>query len=263
MLTLYHAPGAVCAQKVRLGLEEKGQPWQSEVVDLSDVEFMKRYQRDLNANGVVPTLVVDGQVLIESNVILEFLDETFPDPPLSPADAVGRARMRVWLSQIDIDVHVSVNALSFGIAMRNRFLPMSEPQRQVIYDAIPDPERRWKRRELVELGVDSRLVAVAVQRFMRLFGDMDRALQSQPWLLGTGYSLADIALTPYLVRVDALGFERVLARFPNLSRWYDQVRSRPSFDSAVERWGASDFKRQIAPTVEAAWPRVAELVAAA
>lgn len=263
MLKLYHAPGAVCAQKVRLGLEEKGQPWQSEIVDLADVEFMKRYQRELNPNGVVPTLEVDGQVLIESNIILEYLDEVFPEPRLSPHDAVGRAHMRVWLSQIDIDVHVSVNALTFGIAMRTRYLPMSEAQRNAIYEAIPDPERRWKRRELVEQGVESRLVRVAVQRFMRLFRDMERALERGPWLMGAAYTLADLALTPYLVRVDALGLTRMLDQFPCLARWYQQVQQRPSFATAIERWGAADFKRGIAAVVDQAWPSISAMARAA
>lgn len=263
MLKLYHAPGAVCAQKVRLGLEEKGQPWQSEIVDLGDLEFMQRYRRDLNPNGVVPTLVVDGQVLIESNVILEFLDEVFPEPRLSPDDAVGRAHMRVWLSQIDIDAHVAVNALTFGIAMRSRFLPMSESQRNAIYEAIPDPERRWKRRELVEQGVESRLVRVAVQRFMRLFRDMEQALVGRPWLIGAAYTLADLALTPYLVRVDALGLTRVLDQFPQLARWYQQVQQRPSFATAIERWGVADFKRDSAAAVEQAWPTISAMARAA
>ena len=263
MLKLYHAPGAVCAQKVRLGLEEKGQPWQSEIVDLGDLEFMQRYRRDLNPNGVVPTLVVDGQVLIESNVILEFLDEVFPEPRLSPDDAVARAHMRVWLSQIDIDVHVAVNALTFGIAMRHRFLRMSESQRNAIYEAIPDPERRWKRRELIEQGVESRLVRVAVQRFMRLFRDMEQALVGRPWLIGAAYTLADLALTPYLVRVDALGLTRVLDQFPQLTRWYQQVQQRPSFATAIERWGVADFKRDSAAEVEQAWPIISAMTRAA
>ena len=84
MLYLYHGTTSVCAIKVRLTIAEKALPWDGEVLWLQRGD---QYQPDylkLNPNAVVPTLVHDGKVIIKSTVIMEYLDETFPEIPLIP-----------------------------------------------------------------------------------------------------------------------------------------------------------------------------------
>ena len=86
MITLYHHGSSVCAAKVRIVLAEKSLPWEGIYVDiLRGDQFDPAYVK-LNSKAVVPTLVHDGKVIIESTVICEYLDECFPDPPLKPAD---------------------------------------------------------------------------------------------------------------------------------------------------------------------------------
>ena len=85
MITLYHHGSSVCAAKVRIVLAEKSLPWDGVYVDiLRGDQFDPAYMK-LNPKAVVPTLVHDGKVIVESSVICEYLDETFPDPPLKPA----------------------------------------------------------------------------------------------------------------------------------------------------------------------------------
>jgi ganglioside-induced differentiation-associated protein 1 len=62
-------------------------------------QFAPQYQK-LNPKAVVPALVHDGNVIVESTVINEYLDETFPDVPLKPKSAVERAEMRVWTKAV-------------------------------------------------------------------------------------------------------------------------------------------------------------------
>ncbi len=99
MLELYHNVNSVCAQKVRIALKEKGRDVKEHLLtlqgDQNDPSYMK-----LNPNGVVPTLVHDGNVITESSLILYYVDEAFPDPPLMPKDA-GRASSRPPLQQAD------------------------------------------------------------------------------------------------------------------------------------------------------------------
>ncbi len=95
MLELYHHGSSVCAAKVRLALAEKGLQWQGHYVDiLKGDQFNPEYIK-LNPKAVVPTLVHDGYVLQESTVICEYIDDVFAELPLKPADAAGRARMRL------------------------------------------------------------------------------------------------------------------------------------------------------------------------
>lgn len=76
MLELYHGYTSVCAQKVRLVLAEKGLEWNSHVMLLNGDHLEPDYLK-LNPNGVVPTLVHDGNVIVESNVIMHYLDDFF------------------------------------------------------------------------------------------------------------------------------------------------------------------------------------------
>ena len=86
MIILYDFGNSVCCQKVRITLREKGQNWQAIRVDLFRSEQYDPSYLKLNPKGVVPTLVHDGKAVIESTLICEYLDETFPQPPLVPSD---------------------------------------------------------------------------------------------------------------------------------------------------------------------------------
>src|SRR6266540_2059859 len=84
MLALYHNDMSLCAQKVRVCLAEKGLEWESRHLVLRAGEHQQSWYRKLNRRAVVPTLLDGDKVIPESNVILEYLDETYPDPPLAP-----------------------------------------------------------------------------------------------------------------------------------------------------------------------------------
>ncbi|MGH7032481.1 MAG: glutathione S-transferase family protein, partial [Stellaceae bacterium] len=99
MLELYHNSMSTCSAKARIALGAKGLEWKSHVLNLRMAETQRPDYLKLNPDGVVPTLIHDGEVIRESSVIIEYLDEAFPDPPLKPADALGRARMRGWIVQ--------------------------------------------------------------------------------------------------------------------------------------------------------------------
>ena len=84
MLALYHNDMSLCAQKVRVCLAEKGLAWESRHLVLRAGEHQQPWYLKLNRRAVVPTLIDGDQVVPESNVILEYLDETFPDPRACP-----------------------------------------------------------------------------------------------------------------------------------------------------------------------------------
>ena len=95
-VTLYHNAASTCSVKARFALEEKGVSWDSEHVDLMkgeqhDPEYVK-----LNPNHVVPTLVHDGTALIESSLIIQYVDETFDGPSLVPQDPIAPTPYASW-----------------------------------------------------------------------------------------------------------------------------------------------------------------------
>ena len=101
MLTLYHNDMSVCAAKARTALAEKKLDWNGVHLDLRAGDAQKPEYLKLNPNAVVPTLVDNGRVIIELTVICEFIDDQWPDRPLKPTDAFGRAQMRLWTKQLD------------------------------------------------------------------------------------------------------------------------------------------------------------------
>jgi glutathione S-transferase len=165
MLTLYHNDMSSCAQKVRLCLAEKGLKWENKHLDLRAGEHQQDWYVKLNLRAVVPTLV-DGDVVVpESNVINEYLDERFPDLPLKPADAFGRAKMRLWTKQLDEGVHdAGIAVLSFALAFRHQYLAKGEAGKRML-ESVPDPIKRERRRDVIENGLDSQLDTDGAKKF--------------------------------------------------------------------------------------------------
>ena len=165
-------------------LAEKGLEWESRHLDLRAGEHQKDWYIKLNPRAVVPTLI-DGDIVVpESNVINEYLDERFPDPPLKPADPFGRARMRLWTKQLDEGVHdAGIAVLSFALAFRHQYLTRGEAGKEML-ESIPDPAKRERRRDVIEKGLDSPYFNIAIERLLTLYRDMDKALASHAWLAG-------------------------------------------------------------------------------
>jgi len=95
MIALYHNDMSVCAQKVRMTLAENQLQWEGHHLDLRAGDQQKPEYTKLNPNAVVPTLVDNGAMVIESTVICEYLDDAYPESSLRPKDAAARARMRL------------------------------------------------------------------------------------------------------------------------------------------------------------------------
>jgi maleylpyruvate isomerase len=93
------------AYRTRIALNLKGLAYDQHDIDLRTGAQRSEAYLALNPQGMVPALETDGAVLTQSPAILEWLDETYPEPPLLPADAVGRARVRAMAALIACDIH--------------------------------------------------------------------------------------------------------------------------------------------------------------
>ena len=227
---------SVCAQKVRIVLAEKKLKWKDNHLNLFKGEARTEEYKKLNPNGVVPTLVTEnGTIIIESTVITEYLDEAFSSPPLKPTTPFSKAAMRLWTKQLDESIHASTASISNAIAFRHAHIEgKSEEEIKMHYDAIPDPIRRERLWDLAVNGIDSKYFSNAIFRFEKLFTDMDITLSENKWLAGNSFSLADIAFTPYITRFDHLNLLGLLDQRPNILNWYDQIRKRDSYKTAIE-----------------------------
>jgi glutathione S-transferase len=261
MLELYHASMSVCSEKVRMALAEKGLEWTSHHFNLRAGDQQTPEYMRLNPNAVVPTLVHDGQPIIESAVINEYIDDAFPEVPLRPAAALQRARMRVWWKQLDESIHANTGVISAAIAFRYQYLAKSPEEREALFARMPDPVRRARQRDVVERGIESGHFAPALRRFDKLVADMQEQLEASPWLAGESFSLADIAYAPYVTRLEHLGLDQLWDKRPRVPAWLDRVKSRPSYAEGLTQWLTPSVVKTMHERGREAVPRVRELLA--
>ena len=165
-MMLFAQPHDPQSQRVRLVLEEKGIA-NVEVVELKPGETSEDLL-DLNPYNTLPTLVDRELVLYEPRIIMEYLDERFPHPPLMPVDPVTRARFRLALYRIEQDIYRLVPTLEDGGANDLR-------------------KARKEMRETLLGGVD--------------------IFTAKPYFLSDEYSLVDCTLAPVLWRLEQYGVD--------------------------------------------------------
>ena len=234
MLALYHNAASTCSQKVRLVLAEKGLDYESRDVDLigggqHDSDYVK-----LNPNHVVPTLVDQGGVFIESTLINEYLEDAYPDPSLSPKDAAGRHAMRLWTKRID-ELHPNAGIITYGIGTRPMLIQRSPEEIEAHVAQIPNAARRAQRLSVIQHGVKAPEFAGAIAAFTAFLDQMQSDLADRSWLAGDTYSLAEAAALPYVMRLDHLAMTPLIDARPKVADWYARVQARPSFEVAVAK----------------------------
>jgi glutathione S-transferase len=211
----------------------------------------------LNPNGVVPTLVHDGRPVIESSVILFYIDETFASPPLMPHDPHDRAKARIVNKLIDEYVHNSCTILTFATAFRPWFAGLSGEEIDRRLAKSPLKKRSEYKRDVALNGLESKFVQEALEHHQKLLKLIDEA--GGGWLAGAEFSLADIAAVPYVLRLDLLRMSRLWDRRPGVAAWYERVLARPSVKSEIlDLMTPEDHApfRQL----EDPWPRVADML---
>jgi len=235
VLKLFTAHNSICTQKVFLTLLEKGLPWTSEYIDLFNNEQYRPDYLRLNPKGVVPTLINEGRAIIESTLICEYLDETFPEPPLAPDTAYGRSQMRRWSKHIDEGVFEATREISFSAMFRDKMKNMTQEQRDGRYRNIGDPGRRARMMSTYEQGCDSPFVEQGIFAFEKMFGEMEESLaDGRPWLVGQDFSLGDINVMPFAARLDYLKILDVwIGSRPLVTGWWQRARARSSYEGAI------------------------------
>lgn len=104
-MKLYNFFRSGTSHRLRIALNLKGLPTTYVPVDLRTEQHLQDEFKAINPQGLVPALEVDGQVLIQSPAIIEWLEETHPTPALLPAGAAERARVRALAAIVGCDIH--------------------------------------------------------------------------------------------------------------------------------------------------------------
>lgn len=227
---LYNAPQSTCSQRVRFLLNAKGIAFEEHKLDLFSGDQLKPEYLKINPNGVVPALVHDGRSVIDSSVIMEYLDEVRPEPRcFQPADAYERGRMRSLIRYIDEVPTPAVRFPSYNLAFLPHFQAMSEEEFQALCDS--KPLRREFLMKMGRTGFPKDVLDEAMSRLARGIDWMNGHITANggTWLLGDRITEADVAIMPVIVRLDDINLGHMWADKPAVGRWLDAIRADPAY----------------------------------
>jgi glutathione S-transferase len=227
---LYNAPQSTCSQRVRYALHAKGLDFEEHKLDLFAGDQLKPEYLEINPNGVVPALVHDGVPVIDSAVILEYLEDIYPDvAPMRPADPREVARLRAMMRFVDEVPTPAIRVPSYNLAFLPHFQAMSDEDFQALCDSKP-----LRREFLMRMGRTGFPEAEMDEALGRLRRGVERmagwlAESGGPWIMGARLSLVDLAILPIIVRMDDINLGRLWDELPAVQDWLDRIRATPEF----------------------------------
>ncbi|WP_427968721.1 glutathione S-transferase family protein [Altererythrobacter sp.] len=234
MLTVYHAEPIANSVKVLICLFEKDIPFESHYVNLLAFEQHSDDYLAVNPDGLVPAIDHDGAILTESSVINEYLDEAFDGPSLKPADALGRARMRIWTKWCDdyFGPHGSRIGWQFLLHPLARKLGTEAMMEKIARVPMADRQQKWA--TIAAEGFTPEQIEESRSYLAEGTRRLEAILAVNTWTAGDTYSLSDIAtyaVVPGLVRMmpDVVNPEAA----PNVMRWLSAMDERPAVKRAL------------------------------
>ena len=234
-LHLYHGDISNCSMRVRMTLIEKSLPWTSHHIDLKKKENISEEYFSINPKGLVPVLVHDGVVHVESNEIIDYLDETYPEPSLRAAD---NEEMLGWL-RLAASIHVpAVKPFVYANKMAPKIKKTAEEERK--YAALQTNEelKQFHAKHAGTKAFSDEDLAKAEATLKDCFTKLEKTLEGREWIMGERVSLADISWIPLHFVLIGCGYQ--FDDYPNITRWADNFAKRPSFQEGIIRWCA-DF----------------------
>jgi glutathione S-transferase len=243
MLELYHGGHTTCSRKARLGLKEKGLAYKSHFLNLRGFEQHAPDYVALNPNGVVPTLIDDGQPVVDSMLINEYLDEKFDSMPrLRPTNPLDKARMRVW-TKLASDYGLAAVVPRIWPTFKANTDKLSASELEQMISRVPLKERRDRWTKVVQAGFGEADNKAGLDAARLIIGKMEAGLGNGPWLMGEQYTLADIDLVPFVDRIAEFYTDTVnVALTPRTVGWLARMRTRPAVMAVWATDEASESK---------------------
>ena len=263
MLELYHHGSSACAAKVRFALAEKELGWTGHYVDILNGEQFAPGFLAINPKAVVPVLVHDGQIIPESTVICEYIEDAFPEHPIYPPSAMERARVRIWTKAVDEELHPACSAITYVVSHRHTILRNGVGSFEDFLakgggDGLAARTLKW---QWIQHGLNAPGAAEKIRLYDSYLHRMENALDGRDWLTGPRFSMADIAMAPYVNRLAALAMEGLWKdRLPRVEGWFERVRQRAGFYSGFVEWMPRELADEMHANGERSWPEVRTLL---
>ena len=228
---------SACSMKTRIYLNLKNIPFKSHQINLSAGENFSQWFQGINPRSLVPDLIHDGDVHIESNDILQYLEGCFENNPLIPADK----KMKVSeLLSFEDNLHIDIRNITFRFMVPKllnkgkKAKPKSNDKATLNGEADPldDANRNfWK--EYEEFGIKDEDVTESLSKMNSALKNIDSILNGNEYILGANLSVIDIAWFIYVTRIQHANYP-LQERHPNVYEWYKRLYKNKKFKDEVQ-----------------------------
>jgi len=241
---LWHAGLSTCSQRARITLAELGLGFESHLVDLHAGENATEAYQQIHPNGVVPAMVHDGTLVIESIDIIAYLDETLGHGQLRPASQEQDiARLLKQANEAQPQLKLCTFEFLFQAAP-------SVPE-SVAEEFQKTHKNEWLKQfhKDYRSGFERSRVHEAVNDVHADFQMLDQLCSDgRAWLAGPDFSLADIAWMPNFHRFELIGWP--FDRYPELKRWFAAASGRDSYHTALQEWEPQELLNVVIPKLD-------------
>jgi glutathione S-transferase len=241
---LWHGGMSNCSQRCRITLNELGLEFESHLMNLQAGEHATEAFQQINPNGVVPVLVHDGTVIVNSVDIIDYLDNTFGEAHLRPAhldNAIAESLQHADKAQL------ALKYCTFEFFFQHGPRASEETFQKIIAGLHSEfLQGFWREyRDGFSRERIHEMVGLAHEDFLGVEAILN---DGRKWMAGDQFSLADIAWMPNFHRFDLLRWP--LEIYPNLKRWFEIASARPSYAKALDGWEPKALMDKVLPILD-------------
>lgn len=235
---LFHFSGSACSQKLRIFFNIKNINWNSHVINLIKQEQFSKWFLGINPRGLVPTLVHDGDVHIESNEIMAYLDDVYKDNKLFPIDLIDEINKDLAFED---SLHHDLRRLTFryiiphALGKKNPSTIDTKEQFEGTIQGKPDENKSkeilfWKNH--YQNGITDDEIIESANKFKNIYEDFDKTLKNQKYLKGDKFTVVDLAWYVSTKRLAMAGIP--IEKYKNVQKWFSNLDNDENFKKEIK-----------------------------
>ena len=235
---LFHFSGSACSQKLRIFFNIKKINWNSHVINLIKQEQFSEWFLGINPRGLVPTLVHDGDVHIESNEIMAYLDDVYKDNKLFPIDLIDEINKDLAFED---SLHHDLRRLTFryiiphALGKKN---PSTIDAKEQFEGTIQGKADENKSKEILfwknhyQNGITDDEIIESANKFKNIYEDFDKTLKNQKYLKGDEFTVVDLAWYVSTKRLAMAGIP--IGKYKNVQKWFSNLDNDANFKKEIK-----------------------------
>ena len=234
---LFHFSGSACSQKLRIFFNIKKINWNSHVINLIKQEQFSKWFLGINPRGLVPTLVHDGDVHIESNEIMAYLDDVYKDNKLFPIDLIDEINKDLAFED---SLHHDLRRLTFryiiphALGKKN---PSTIDAKEQFEGTIQGKADENKSKEILfwknhyQNGITDDEIIESANKFKNIYENFNNILKNQKYLKGDKFTVVDLAWYVSTKRLAMAGIP--IEKYKNVQKWFSNLDNDENFKKEI------------------------------